>query len=228
MAKRPSKEQLETDALVTTYARFSGFVQQNVATVIAGTLVFLLLIGAGIWYYFHLQAQEVEAQELLVTAEQFFDQSEYESALYGDQETFAPGFIDIINNYSRTDAANIARYYAAVSAGRLGDSYQALEFIERYNPPSGILGVGPIAFHGTILGNLGEFADAARQFERAANWDENNVTTPQNLLLAAQASLEGGDSDSARRYLDTIITNYQGSQVAEQALHMQGMLEARG
>lgn len=227
MAKRFSKEQLETDALVTTYARFVGFIQQNMAAVIMGGIALLFLIGAGIWYYIEVQARESQAQELLVYAEQLFDQADYENALYGDDQTFTAGFAEIIQEYPRTDAGNIARYYAAVSALRLGDSYEALGYIERFNPPGGILGVGAISIYGVILENLGEYEEAARQYKRAADWDRNNTTTPQNLLLAAQAALEAGNQQSARNYLNEIIAEFEGTQAAEKALNLQGMLSAR-
>lgn len=226
MAKRSSKEQLETDALVTSYARFVGFIQKNMATVIMGSVVVLLLIGAGVWYYLYAQAQEAEAQELLASAEQLFEQSEYESALYGDDVTFTAGFIEIIQDYPRTDAANIARYYAAVSALRLEDNHEALRHIEQFDPPSGILGVGPISIYGVILENVGEYEEAARQFKRAADWDRNSSTTPRHLLMAAQAAMEAGQHQEAQDYLNEIIEEFEGSNAADQALQLQGTLGA--
>ncbi|MEX0928829.1 MAG: hypothetical protein WD266_12460 [Balneolales bacterium] len=228
MAKRFSKEQLESDALVTSYARLVGFMQKNLTTVILGGVAVLLLIGGGIWFYLQGQAKEVEAQELMVHAERMFDQGEYESALYGDDETFTAGFAEIIQDYSRTDAANMARYYAAVSAVRLGENAGALDYIGRFNPPEGILGVGPISLHGVILSNLGQYEEAARRFGQAAEWDLNNTTTPRNLLLAARAAYEAGNNQDALDYLTQIIEEYEGSPAAEQALNLQGMLTARG
>ncbi|MEX0773543.1 MAG: tetratricopeptide repeat protein [Balneolales bacterium] len=226
MAKRFSKEQLEADALVTTYARFVGFIQKNIISAILGGVAVLVLIGAGVWYYLQSQAHEAEAQELLVSAEQMFEETDYESALYGDDVDFTAGFAEIIEEYPRTDAANIARYYAAVSALRLEENQEALNYIEDFEPPGGILGVGPISIHGIILENLGEYEEAAIQFKRAADWDRNTTTTPQNLLMAAQAALEAGQDQSAREYLNEIIEEYENSNAADQALHMQGMMSA--
>ncbi|MEX1120821.1 MAG: hypothetical protein WED82_01720, partial [Balneolales bacterium] len=218
---------LETDALVTSYARFVAFIQKNMAAVIMGAVVVLLLIAGGIWYYLQLQEREGQAQELLVTAEQMFENSNYESALYGDDVTFEAGFAEIIQEYSRTDAANMARYYAAISAFRLDEHQEALTYIEDFDPPSGILGVGAISIHGAILENLGEYQEAARQYERAANWDRNSTTTPHNLLMAAQASLEADNVQAAQNYLEEILDEYGDSRAADQALHIQGMLAAQ-
>jgi hypothetical protein len=83
MAKRLSKEQLETDPLLTSYYLFTSFLKRNLTAVLAATVLFVLVVGGGLFYYFHSQAQEVEAQELMVNAEQAFQRGEFETALWG-------------------------------------------------------------------------------------------------------------------------------------------------
>ncbi len=227
MAKRLSKEQLETDPLLTSYYLFTSFLKRNLTAVIAGIIAVLLIIGGGIFYYFYAQAQEQEAQELLVYAEQAFQQGEYEIALWGDDEMLRTGFIDIINNYGRTNAGNLARYYAAVSEAELGSYEEALAYIERFDPPEGILGVGPISFHAVVLANLGEYSRAADIFVKAAEWDINESTTPQNLYNAAQAAMEADDLARASQLVSRILNEYEDAQVADQAKRLEGMLVAR-
>ena len=227
MAKRLSKEQLETDPLLTSYYLFTSFLKRNLTAVIAGIIAVLLIIGGGIFYYFYAQAQEQEAQELLVYAEQAFQQGEYEIALWGDDEMLRTGFIDIINNYGRTNAGNLARYYAAVSEAELGSYEEALAYIERFDPPEGILGVGPISFHAVVLANLGEYSRAADIFVKAAEWDINESTTPQNLYNAAQAAMEADDLARATQLVSRILNEYEDAQVADQAKRLEGMLVAR-
>ncbi len=227
MSDRLSREHLESDALVSGYARAYAFYQEHKYRLIFGTLAVLILIGGGVWYYVDSMAQEQEAQEMLVGAEEFFQQGNYEQALYGNEEGETVGFADIVSDYSRTDAANIASYYAAVSASRLGDYEDALYYIERYNAPDGILGVGAISLHASILSNLERFEESAQKYADAADWDENEVTTPQNLLNAAEASYEAGDYSTAEEFLVRIIDNYEDTDYASDAKRMQGMLSAR-
>jgi tetratricopeptide (TPR) repeat protein len=227
MAKRLSKEQLETDPLLTSYYLFTSFLKRNLTAVLAATVLFVLVVGGGLFYYFHSQAQEVEAQELMVNAEQAFQRGEFETALWGDDDRLRVGLIDIINNYGRTSAGNMARYYAAVAEAELGNYDDALRFIERFDPPRGILGVGPISFHAVVLSNLGEFSRAADVFVRAAEWDVNEATTPQNLFNAAQAAMEADEIARAVQLVDRILSEYEDSQVADQARRLEGMLFVR-
>ncbi len=227
MAKRLSKEQLETDPLLTSYYLFISFLKRNQTAVIAAFVAFLLIVGGGIFYFFYSQAQEAEAQELLVNAEQSFQQGEFETALWGNDERLRVGLIDIINSYGRTNAGNIARYYAAVAETELGNYDEALRHIERFDPPRGILGVGPISFHAVVLSNLGEYSRAADVFVKAAEWDINEATTPQNLFNAAQAAMEADEIARATRLVSRILNEYEDSQVADQARRLEGMLFVR-
>lgn len=226
MSDRLSREHLESDALVSGYARAYAFYQQNKNALIFGTLAVLILIGGGIWYYLETIGQEDEAQQLLSQAEEQFQQGEYELALTG-AEGESGGFAEIVTNYSRTNAANIASYYAAVSENRLGNYEEALNYIERFNPPDGILGVGAISLHGAILANLERYDEAANKYVEAAEWDDNEVTTPQNLLNAAEALYEGGDYSGSQELLTRIIDNYANTDYASDARRMEGMISAR-
>lgn len=223
MAKRLSKEQLETDPLLTSYYLFTSFLKRNMGTVISASLAFVLLVGGGIYYYLHTQAQEEQAQELLVPVEQAFQMGDYETALQGNDQ-LSVGLIDIINEYGRTSAGNLARYYAAVSEAELGNYDQALVYIERFDPPEGILGVGPVAFHAVILANLGELEEATDIFIKAAEWDENESTTPQNLLNAAQTAREAGNYERATELVERLLDDYEDAEVADEARRMQGVL----
>ncbi len=227
MAKRLSKEQLETDPLLTSYYLFTSFLKRNLTAVLAATVLVILVLGGGIFYYFYSQARQVEAQELLVNAEQAFQQGEFETALWGDDVQLRVGLLEIIDNYGRTSAGNLARYYAAVAEAELGNYDDALRYIERFDPPRGILGVGPISFHAVVLSNLGEYSRAADVFVKAAEWDINEATTPQNLFNAAQAAMEADEVARATQLVTRILSDYEDSQVADQARRLEGMLFVR-
>ncbi len=227
MAKRLSKEQLETDPLLTSYYLFTSFLKRNMTAVMLASVAFIAVIGGGIFYYLYSQAQEADAQELLVHAEEAFRQGEFEIALWGDNDMLRTGLVDIINNYGRTNAGNLARYYAAVAESELGNYEEALRYIERFDPPRGILGVGPISFHAVVLSNLSEFSRSADVFVKAAEWDINEGTTPQNLFNAAQAAMEADEIARATQLVNRILNEYEDSQVADQARRLEGMLFVR-
>lgn len=227
MSKKLKHEDLEQDLLIEYTSRFVHFYHQHKAAVLSGGIGSVLTIALIIGYFVYSSEQERQAQELLGIAEQALAEGDFNTALHGSEEEFTLGFVQIADNYSRTDAGNLARYYAAVSEYQLGNYENALSHIQEFNAPESILGVSPIAFHATILLELERFEDAGVMFERAANWDENNATTPQNLYEAAQAYLEAGRESEADRVLDEILEEYPNSQVANRAQRLKGRLIAR-
>ncbi|WP_069131347.1 tetratricopeptide repeat protein [Rhodohalobacter halophilus] len=228
MSKRLKNEDLEQDLLIEYSSRFVHFYNQNKAAVLGGGISFVLVIGLLIGYFYYSAQQEQRAQNLLSIAEQALFQGDFQTALHGDDEEFTLGFAQIANNFSRTDAGNLAKYYAAVSEYELGNFESSLSYIESFSKPRGILGVPPSVFHATLLLEMERFEDAASLFEQAAGWDENNATTPANLYQAAQAYDAAGLTTEANRVLDQILRDYPNSQVIARAERMKGALAVRG
>lgn len=224
MSKKLSKEDLEQDLLIEYSSRLLHFYNHNKAAVWGGGIAIVLTVGLIIGYVIHSSQQEEAAKELLSVAEQQFLQGNFESALNGNDDDFTLGFIQIANNYGRTSAGNLARYYAAASEFELGEYESALMHIQGYNIPNGITGVSPISLHASILSELGRYDEAAGMFERAAEWDENDATTPLNLYSAAEAYTEAGMYDDAKRVIDTILSDYSNSAVSTRAERLKGML----
>lgn len=221
-----TKEELEQDILLEYSSRFMHFYQTNKATVIGGGVGIILAIGLIIGYVVYSGQQEEEASILLGMAEQELMMENYETALYGNDETFTLGFVQIANNYGNTDSGNLAHYYAAVSEFELGNHEDALTYIEDFTPPEGILGVAAISFHANILLQLDNFIEAAELYERAAEWDENDATTPANLLEAARAYQQADNIQMTTSILERIVNQYPSSSQASSAERMLGRLTA--
>lgn len=223
---RLKEENMEQDLLVEYSSRAMHFYYNNKAAVIGGILGVLIATGLIIGYFVTSANQGEQAQNLLANAEDFYRQGDLERALYGDDATLTPGFEQIAENYGRTSAGNLAHYYAAVIEYEMSNYERALEYIEEFNPPEGVLGVGPISFHGVLLTELGEYEQAATTFIQAANWNENNSTTPYNLMEAAIAFEEAGMTDDAVEQLDIILSDYPNSERAGEARRMRASLAA--
>src|SRR5699024_9846659 len=148
MAKKLTKEELEQDALLNTYAKITEFYLEHKTVIISSAVAVILAIGLAIGYHYWKKGQNKEALNLITDAQTYFREGNYEAALNGSKEDFTVGFAQIINKYGGTKAGDLARYYAAVSSFKLGNTDQALDYMDDYDPPSGILGVPPISFHG--------------------------------------------------------------------------------
>lgn len=218
------KEDLEQDLLIEYSSRFMHFYENNKAAVIGGGLGLVLAVGLIIGYVIYSGNQEEEAANLLGIAEQELREGNYLNALEGNEEEFTLGFVQIANNYGSTEAGNLAYYYAAAAEYELGNYQDALSYIEEYDVPDGILGVAPISMHANILIGLERYEEAGEKFEQAANWDENDSTTPYNLYKAAEAYREAGEYEQALDLVDTIIDEYPNSQQLAQAERLKGLL----
>lgn len=227
MSKRLSKEELESDPLIENYNRAAEYVSKHQSLIISVAVAVIVLIGSIIGYDYYSDAQEERAQELLSIAENYYNQADYERALFGDDFELTYGFDQISEEYGGTNAGNLAHYYAAVSSFELGDIENALNYMNGFDVPKGILGVGPLSFHAKLYLANENYEQAANMFVKAAEWDENDVTTPANLLNAAQAQYELENYNEVQVLAERIIEEFpQSSQVSE-SQKLIGMIAAK-
>lgn len=226
MAKKLTKEELEQDPLLQSYAKVQQTYLENKNTIIGAAIAVIVIIGLSFGYYYYSQSQETRAQELMGVAETYFLNGNYEAALSGSEQEFTVGFEQIINNYSGTKAGNLARYYAAVSEYKLGNTEQALEYMREFEVPEGIMGVAPLSFKAVLLTETGSHQEAADTYVQAAELDENDATTPYNYLEAASAYNDAGNSDQARNYAQKVVDEYPNSPQVPEAERLLGRLMA--
>jgi len=224
MSKKRVKEELEQDILLDTFSKVQSFYDSNKNAVIGVAIALIVIVGGSVGWHFYSTSQEAKAQQLMGQATQAYLQGDFEKALKGSEADFTVGFQQIIDNYGMTDAANLAQYYAAVSEFKLGNTENALNYIENYEVPEGIMGVGPLSFHGVLLTDLGNHAEAAKMFVKAAEWDKNDSTTPYNYLEAANAFNDAGNPAEAQKYAQIIIDEYANSSQFADAQKLLGML----
>lgn len=227
MSKRLSKEELESDPLIENYNRLVTFYQSNRTSITSAAVALIIVIGGIFGYNYYTGQQESEAQSLLSIAESYYMRGEYEAALYGDDFELTYGFEQIADEYSGTNAGNIANYYAAVSSYELGDIENALMFIEEFDVPEGILGVGPLSFHANLLLENESYEAAAQKYLQAAEWDQNETTTPLNMYKAAQAYYEAGNYERADELASDIIEEYPQSTQITGSQRLKGMIAAQ-
>lgn len=227
MSKRLSKEELETDPLIENYNKAVSFYHTNKTTLLSLIVAVVVIIGSVVGYNYYSAGQEDKAQQHLATAERYYNQGDYESALNGSDQDLTYGFLAISNDFSGTYAGNLATYYAGISHFKLGNIEEAITFVENYDVPEGILGVGPISFLANLYEANGSYAKAGEQYVKAAEWDVNDSTTPFNLLKAAQAYYEAGETDRADELAGRIIDEYPSSAELAEAQKLQGMLATK-
>ncbi len=179
----------------------------------------IVILGYLAYDQFVQEPKEADAANEMFQAQQYFEtalnasgaerDSLFSLALTGGEGKY--GFEDIISDYSRTDAANLAHYYAGMAYLNINEYQKAIEHLDDFKSDDEIL--APLA-KGTIgdaFMQLGQPEEALGYYEDAARMRDNEFTTPRFLMKAAIAAIELGRGDKAEDYLKRIRGEYPDS-----------------
>jgi len=224
MAKKNKKfeETEETFAQIEeTLGRTEQFVENNkkyLGYAIAGVLGVILLV---IVYYnqFKMPAEK-EAYSKIYIPELYFATDSFDLALNGDGMN--PGFLEIIDDYSSTKSGNLSHYYAGICYLKLAnqetdeasknDYYDnAIEHLKSFDSDDIIVKAMALGAIGDAYMEMGDMDRAANYYEKAANWQKNEFTTPLFLKKLGNTYHLMGDHEKALQAFTTIKKEYYRS-----------------
>jgi len=172
----------------------------------AAVVVALLLLAT---HRFYTIPHESKAREQIFTAEQYFEKDSFNLALNGDGNY--PGVLDIIDNYGRTPAGKLARYYAGISYLHLGKYKEAINFLEDFKTDDLLLKPVATGAIGDAYAELGNKEKALKYYEEAADMKANSFTTPIYLLKAGRMLESMGNKEKALAIYKSIKDKYGDS-----------------
>lgn len=157
--------------------------------------------------------QEEAASEMFV-AQQNFDKatngvasdSLYKLALNGSEGKF--GFVKIADEYSGTDAGNLANYYAGMAYLNTGKFDDAIKYLGKFKSKEAIINALAIGGIGDAYSQKNQQKEALDYYVKAAESNKNDFTTPRFLLKAGKTALALGQKEDALKYLTDIKENY--------------------
>ncbi len=199
-SKKSQKEEKNIVAVEQALSRSEQFIERHQNNIIYTVAIIVLLIAGYIGYTrFILEPRNREARAEMFMAEKYFERQDFELALEGDAEY--PGFLEIISDYRRTDAANLSRFYAGISLMQLGEWEEGIEFLEKFRKRDQLLGAMAFGAIGDAYWQLGDTERAARYYRRAYEYKPNDLTTPAYLMKAGMLfESEGRYADALSRY----------------------------
>ena len=193
---------------------------------IFGLLAAVALITVGYLLYNKYVAepkQDTAANEMF-DAQQFFKQateattpsatdSLYKLALNGKDKKL--GFLKLADDFSGTDAGNLANYYAGMSLLNTGKYADAIKYLENFSSSDQMLKPLAIGAIGDANAELNKPKEALEYYVKAAETNKNEVTTPRFLLKAGQTALDLGNKADALKYFTEIKEKYESSPDAQ-------------
>ena len=189
--------------------------QNKIFSVIA--LISLSVISYLGYQRFIIEPKETEAVSELNQAQYFFElalvadkpDSLFKLALNGGEGKY--GFLDIVDEYSGTKAANLANYSIGMSYLNLKEFDKAILYLEQFNSDDILLKSISLGTIGDCFSELNQPKEAYEYYQKAFKHNENIYTTPKYLFKAALIGSELGEYRSSINYLNRIKEEFPDS-----------------
>jgi len=160
--------------------------------------------------------QDEAANEMFVAQENYKKATEgvasdslYKLALNGSEGKF--GFVKIAEEYSGTDAGNLANYYAGMAYLNTGKFDEAIKYLGEFKSDEAIVNALAIGGIGDAYSQKNKQKEALEYYVKAAESNKNDFTTPRFLLKAGKTALALGQKEDALKYFTDIKDNYDAT-----------------
>lgn len=197
-------------AFIDNLDQSGEFIQKykNVLLGIAGALV--LAVAGIVFYNYTITKQNNEAQEMMFSSVYYFEADSLAKALEGDERS--PGLLHVAENFSRTEAGNLANFYVGVIYLKQGRFDEAITYLENFSSSDLLLQARAYSLIGDAHMEKGNFEEAVSKYKLAADYRPNEQFTPNYIMKAGLAYEMKSDFNSAVSMYDRIIQKYPGSQ----------------
>ena len=207
------------NTLDETASKSEQWVEKNSKPLFAGLIVILALVLGYLGYNKYIQEpKEKEAADELAYPKSFFDQAQtgavavdslYNLALNGADGKY--GLLDIIDNYSSTNAGNLAKYMAGISYLKMDDYQNAITHLGNFSTDDEILGALAKGNIGDAFSEINQPEEALEYYIKAANFKSNDFTSPMYLFKAGNIAMDLGNYKKAEELFAKIKENYANS-----------------
>lgn len=192
-----------------TLTNTEQFLEQNYKPLLYVLVTAVVLVGLFWLLKLYTTRQNNEALSQMFMAEEYFAGDSLRLALYGDGNNL--GFIDIADEYKRTKSGKLANFYAGASLIHLGQFEEAISYLNKYSLDDEILAPQAKALIGDAKAELGNSAEAIKNYMEAATMAENSFHTPIYLMKAGMLHETEGKYGEALKVYETIRDKYSES-----------------
>jgi len=220
MAKQESIE--KTNASFSVSGEKTAFLDKyRKQVIIAVVAVVVIILGAVLYNTVIAGPREEKASTALAKAQEAFGQTDYQKALNGDKTQ--EGFLAVAENYSGTDAANLAKLYAGLCYANMGKWQDAVKYLDGFSAQDdAMISPAATAALGNAYAHTGDIDKAIATLKKAAKMADseaadgvNNSLAPTFLIQAARLLESQNKTDEALEIYKEIKTKYVNSSAAQ-------------
>lgn len=231
--KKAQKEQIEDQSttaevfntLDKSAGRTEAWVAKNQRLIFVGIGIAAVVLLGYLGYQKFVQAPtEAEAANEMAQSQMYFDRAlalngEVQDSLFTLSLTGGEGkygFVDIVENYSGTNAANLAHYYAGMAYLKTGKYKEAIAQLDQFESEDEILAPLAVGAIGDAFMQLKQAEEALTYYEQAASMRKNSFTTPKFLLKAAITAINLKKGQVAIKHLNQLKETYPDAPETDQ------------
>ena len=200
-----------------------NWVENNPKIVFGVIGVLLLAVGGYFGFNYYKTSQDSEAQKQMFQAVYYFEADSLGLALNGDGNNY--GFIDIIDEFKYSDAANLAHLYAGTCYLKQGNYDAAILYLKDYSANDLLTQPRAYCLIGDAYMEQAKYEDAVSYYNKAADYEPNKFFSPNYLMKAALAYEKLGQNDKAKETYEKIITQFWDSPEYQNAVKLKAKLE---
>lgn len=213
------------EVLAEQISKTEEFLEKNKNTVFTVGGVLAAIIAGYFFYNYWITNQNETAQNEMFQAVYYFEADSLDKALDGDGNNY--GFLEIIDEYGMTDAANLAHFYAGASLLKKGEYISAIDHLNSFSSSDLLMQARALALIGDANMEMENFEEAASYYDKASNYNPNEFTSPQYLMKAAVAYEQVEDLSAALKCYNTIVEKYVNANEYQTARKHKARLEGK-
>ena len=227
--RKPKKENEEIlpldnqEVVNETLSKSEEFINKNKNYLILFFGIITISIAAFSIFSYLKSNQNENAQNEMFQAVYYFEKDSLVQALNGDGNNY--GFLEIIDEYSLSEAANLSRFYAGASYLKLGNYQNAINYLDQFSSSDLLVQARAYSLIGDAYVELEDYENAIYYFEKASSEHPNQFFTPSYLLKLALVYEEVSDLKSAIKSYETIISDFKNSPEYQTSLKNKSRLE---
>lgn len=222
--EKKGNELLESpEALAEQLTKTEQYLEKNKKIVLIALGMMAVIVSGFFLIRYYINNQNNQAQIDMFQAVYYFEQDSLDLALHGDGNNY--GFLDIIDNYGFTKAANLSQFYVGASYLKKGEFETAIEYLSDFSGDDIVVQARTYALIGDAYMELNDFRTASDYYSKAADYKPNEFLSPIYLAKAAQAYERLMEFESASDCFNTIIEEYPESSEYQNARKHKARLE---
>jgi len=211
------------NTLDETASRSEQWVEKNQKVIFGGLIaIAVVILGYLAYNNYVVEPKEIEAADELAYPKRYFEEAQnttvavdslYNLSLNGTDGKY--GLIDIVDNYGSTKAGNLAKYMSGIAYLKTGDYENAIKYLNDFSSDDEILGALALGNIGDAFTEINQQKDALQYYVDAANYKDNNFTSPLFLFKAGNTAMALEEFDKAEGYFTKIKNDYSKSDEAK-------------